>query len=207
MSGETLAHIFEPFFTTKDMGKGTGLGLSTVYGIVQQAGGDIRVATEVGKGTTFRIYLPRVDAVAAERDKPSATLRLPRGSETLLLVEDEEAVRSVAVETLRLSGYTVLEAADGEDALRICKRYRSAIDLMVTDVIMPRMGGPELVQRAREVRPDLEVLYVSGYAENAIAHHGVLVDETIHFLQKPFSLEALSRKVRELLDARDSKAA
>lgn len=198
---EHFPHIFEPFYTTKPEGKGTGLGLATVYGIVKQNDGFVWVYTEPGLGTTFKIYLPLVH----EKSKPIAPAELlegaPHGCETLLLVEDEAAVRQSAREFLLLCGYIVLEAKDGEEALRLARDYRGRIDLVITDVVMPRMGGPNLAQELETERPETQVLFVSGYAENTVLRHGA-VDVVSHFLQKPFSLKILARKIREMLDAK-----
>jgi CheY-like chemotaxis protein len=175
------------------------LGLSTVYGIVKQSGGNIWVYSELGRGTTFKIYLPRVEQEADPlevKPEPSAVLT---GSETILLVEDDAAVRHLASEILHMHGYTVLEAGGGEEALQIIEGYSGHIHLMLTDVVMPRMSGPELAAQAAPLRPQMKVLYMSGYSENAIAHHGVLYPNT-NFLPKPFTPEALALKVREVLD-------
>lgn len=199
MDAATLGHVFEPFFTTKGPGKGTGLGLATVYGIVKQSGGHIAVYSEPGHGTTFKTYLPAVaQAVEASEDQasPSAT----RDSETLLLVEDQEELRDLLAEVLEGSGYTVLKARDCMDALRICDERETPIHLLLTDVIMPQMSGRELVDRVQPVRPAMKVLFMSGYTDGAIVHHGVL-DPGIAFLQKPFAPPTVVQKVREVLDA------
>ncbi|MGA7382133.1 MAG: ATP-binding protein, partial [Terriglobales bacterium] len=198
MDKETQARIFEPFFTTKEKGKGTGLGLSTVYGIIKQSGGYVLVQSEAGQGTTFHIYLPRVE----ESAEPVGTVRISQpqhgGSETVLLVEDEESVRQLVRETLEAKGYTVLEAENGERALHIVTEHSEAIDMLITDVVMPGMSGRELSARLCATHPQTKVLYLSGYTEDAIVHEGVLEAGTA-FLQKPFTLQMLSRKVREVL--------
>jgi len=200
MDKETQSHLFEPFFTTKAKEEGTGLGLSTVYGIVKQSGGNIWAYSESGLGTTFKIYLPRVEeAVKTYKPKVVPTVS-PGGSETILLVEDEEAVRAIVSKILQNKGYTVLEAHHGHEALQICKDHQGPIHLMVTDVVMPHMSGRELAERLTSLRPELRVLYMSGYPDKAIAHHGVLEAGT-SFLQKPFTLSALECTVRDLLDA------
>ena len=200
MNDETLAHIFEPFFTTKEMGKGTGLGLSTVYGIVQQSGGSVWVYSEVGRGTTFKVYLPRVGEDAREYRRSASPEESARGTETILLAEDDELVRRLAREVLEMYGYRVLEAANGGAALLICERHAGPIDLLVTDAIMPEMSGRELSERLSSLRPRMKVLYMSGYADTAVVQQGVL-DEWANFIQKPFTPDALTRKVREILDA------
>ena len=197
---EHLLHIFEPFYTTKEEGKGTGLGLATVYGIVKQNSGFIWVYSEPGLGTTFKIYLPR-----ARQAKPALQPTLPiegclRGCETLLLAEDEAAVRESAREFLTLNGYIVLEAANGADALALARAYDGPIDLMITDVVMPQLGGAKLAAELASDRPGMKVLFVSGYAETTFQRHGE-IDVTTRFLQKPFSLKAMARKIREVLDA------
>jgi CheY-like chemotaxis protein len=202
MTPETQARVFEPFFTTKEKGKGTGLGLATVYGIIKQTGGYIWVYSEVGKGTTFKIYLPRVAEPVERKDRPSgawSAIVPPKGTETVLLVEDEESVRKLARKCLEEQGYTVLEAANSDQALRICNKYDKTIHLLMTDVIMPGLDGRQLARRVTTLRPEIRVLYVSGYTENTIVHRGVL-DAGIAFLQKPFRPLDLAVKVREVLD-------
>jgi CheY-like chemotaxis protein len=198
MDEETRTHIFEPFFTTKEKGKGTGLGLSTVYGIVKQSGGSIWVYSEAGRGSTFKVYLPRVDAPATELARRPAS-EMPTGSETVLVVEDEAAVGKLAERILRRAGYKVLSAAGGGDALLLGERHQGAIDLLLTDVVMPQMSGRELAERLARICPGLKVLYMSGYTDNAIVHHGVLEPGT-SFIGKPFAAAELARKVREVLD-------
>ncbi|HEX6776214.1 MAG TPA: response regulator, partial [Methylomirabilota bacterium] len=252
----TQAHLFEPFFTTKEPGKGTGLGLSTVYGIVEQSGGSVTVETGVGRGTTFRIYLPQVERPATAAPSlrstptavPSAPPKLvapastaavplrppapvepaplrpepahaatplepvlvsetpPVRTETILLVEDALRVRAVVREILEMNGYHVLEARHGAEAIDISERHRGPIQLMVTDVVMPQMSGRELAQRLQPVRPDMRVIYMSGYTDDAIVRHGVL-GEGIAFLSKPFTPDALALKVREVLEAPPRPAA
>ena len=198
MDEKTQARIFEPFFTTKELGKGTGLGLSTIYGIVKQSGGNIWVYSEVGRGATFKIYLPRVEAEAHEYKPASASEEVLNGTETILLVEDEEMVRKLARQILATQGYRVLEATNGAAALQMCKRNQQPIDLLLTDVIMPEMSGPELAEKLHRLRPELRVLFMSGYTDDAIVHHGVL-EEGANFIQKPFAPDVLSRKVRQIL--------
>jgi PAS domain S-box-containing protein len=195
---EALAHIFEPFFTTKEFGKGTGLGLSTVYGIVQQNGGLIEVQSTPGVGTTFHLYFPRIDAPVGEVEQPAAALP-PLGTETVLIVEDEDTVRNLACRILSRQGYQVIEARDGEEALQKAQRHTGSIDLVLTDVVMPRLNGRQMTELLAEQRSGFKVLFMSGYTEDVIGHHGLL-DETIHFLAKPFTIESLAGKVREVLD-------
>jgi two-component system, cell cycle sensor histidine kinase and response regulator CckA len=200
MDQETESKIFEPFFTTKDKGKGTGLGLSTVYGIVKQSGGNIWVYSEMGHGTTFKIYLPQVDdAVGTEQAKPQDD-SIPGGSETVLLVEDEEVVRGLAQRILKDAGYRVITANGGEEAITWCANNTETIHLLLTDVVMPDTSGKELAERLSSLRPQTKVLFMSGYTDEAIVHHGVL-DSNVEFIQKPFTPTALSRKVRQVLDS------
>ena len=201
MSSDVQEQIFEPFFTTKAVGKGTGLGLATVYGIVRQSGGGIFVYSEEGHGTTFKIYIPRVADEHPSEEEPEITPKLAIGTETILLVEDEELVRSLSRQVLESCGYHVIEASDGIEALEILEKDTGSIDLLITDVIMPRMGGRELSERLRSMRPELPILFASGYTDEAVVRHGVL-DSNINFLQKPFTLDDVARKVRDLLDAR-----
>src|SRR5262249_33671700 len=189
----------EPFFTTKGLGQGTGLGLATVYGIVEQSGGFVLVESELGQGTRFEIYFPVVADRAEKRDLVVADAGLPSGTESVLLVEDQEEVRSLAREVLQMVGYTVLEAENGRDALRVAGAHPDGIDLLLTDVVMPQVGGRDLADRLRANRPGLRVLYMSGHTDDAIIHHGVL-DPGGAFLQKPFTPETLAKRVREILD-------
>ena len=202
MNVETRQHIFEPFFTTKEPGKGTGLGLSMVYGIVKQSGGNIWVYSEEGRGTTFKIYFPRVTEDAEQYTRTPVTLDVPRGSETILLVEDAEWVRTLARQILEGAGYRVLEASGPEEAIRLINTSHNGtkIDLLLTDVVMPGMSGNEMSKRLLERRPELPVLFMSGYTDEAIVQHGVL-EAGINFIQKPFTPDALALKVREVLDA------
>jgi PAS domain S-box-containing protein len=205
MTEATRQHVFEPFFTTKEVGKGTGLGLATVYGIVKQSNGHIEVDSEVGRGTTFRIYLPRLgEPTATSNDQPSPSGIL-RGKETVLLVEDEDAVRLLVTHALKSNGYNVLSASSGEEALKLCREH-SEIALMVTDVIMPQMNGVQLAELATSFRENLKVLYMSGYTNNILENHGAF-DSTTAFLPKPVSPRVLAKKVREVLDARPYEAA
>jgi two-component system, cell cycle sensor histidine kinase and response regulator CckA len=201
MSRETLAHIFEPFFTTKKPEQGTGLGLATVYGIVKQSGGHVTVESELGRGTTFKVYLPRHDKADGLEGDAGARSNL-QGKETILLVEDDDAVRTLAHSSLEKHGYRVLVAADGEEALRLAQRKEEPIDLLATDVIMPHLGGHELAQRLAAHRPGMKVLYLSGYMDDAVVRQG-LVQNRVPFLQKPYAPQELVSKVREVLDADD----
>jgi signal transduction histidine kinase len=197
---EIQAHIFEPFFTTKEPGEGTGLGLSTVLSIVEQAGGRVDLSSEPGRGATFRIFFPRVDEEVEPYQPPVAGLELPRGTETILLLEDEESVRNLMRDVLKTCGYSVLEAACSAEALAICERHQGAIHLLVTDVVMPQMSGQELAALATRMCGRLKVLYISGYSNHHLACQIALGPE-IAFLPKPFTTEALAWKVREALDA------
>ncbi len=201
MDAETMSHIFEPFFTTKEMGRGTGLGLSTVYGIVKQSGGYIWVYSEPGHGSTFKIYLPRVEG---EHEHPAPALgeNARRGSSTILLVEDDEAVRELATRILRQHGYAVLPASGGAEAELLCRRFEGKIHLLVSDVVMPGMSGAKLARRLRRQRPEIRVLFLSGYTDNAVQPHGILKSSTA-FLQKPFTAHALAEKVASVLAAED----
>jgi CheY-like chemotaxis protein len=197
---EIIGRIFEPFFTTKAPDRGTGLGLSTVYGIVKQSEGDIEVESQPGRGTTFRIYLPRVEEPeesAADRPEPFPAAL---GAETVLVAEDDANVLQLAREVLRRYGYAVLEAADGLEAVRLGMQHEGEIDLLIADVVMPKLGGRELADRLALHRPGLRTLYISGYTDDSVANHGVATDGPA-YLAKPFSAEELARKVREVLDA------
>ncbi|MHB0858151.1 MAG: PAS domain S-box protein [Anaerolineae bacterium] len=203
MSAEVQAHLFEPFFTTKKPGLGTGLGLATVFGIVQQSGGAICCESEIGRGTAFRVYLPRVDEAPSEQPADSPATEIPRGTETLLVVEDQDEVRELAVRMLRRLGYTVIEAGDGIQAHHLFLSRSSHVDMLLTDVIMPEVSGPELVERLRALRADLPVLYMTGYAFEALSSNAMesLGESLIH---KPFTYEGLARKVRQVLDSAPS---
>ena len=202
MNKETREHIFEPFFTTKEIGKGTGLGLSTVYGIAKQNNGFIWVYSEPGQGTTFKIYLPGVKRDVKAEEKERTCVEDPGGSETVLIVEDDDSLRKLAQKALQRHGYRTLAAENGEEALRVSKEYDGLIDLVVTDVVMPKMSGREVAEMLQSLRPEIKVIYMSGYTDNAIVHHGVLAPG-LNFLEKPFSPEGLARKVREVLDRGD----
>jgi two-component system cell cycle sensor histidine kinase/response regulator CckA len=199
MDRDTLGRIFEPFFTTKETGRGTGLGLSTVFGIVKQSGGSLWVYSEPGQGSTFKIYLPVVEGVA-DAPRPPLVAGDLHGHETVLLVEDEEQVRTLASHLLRRLGYHVLEASRAAQALALAADHDGEIDLLLTDVIMPEMGGRELAEKLLVERPETRVLFMSGYTDDAIVHHGVL-DEGMEFLQKPLTPDTLARRVREVLTA------
>jgi CheY-like chemotaxis protein len=203
MDEQTQRRIFEPFFTTKEMGKGTGLGLATVYGIVKQSGGFIWVYSELDHGTTFKVYLPRVTEAVDAPTPRAQPKESPRGTETVLLVEDAAAVRAVSRQVLERLGYAVLEAPDGKAALHLATKHRGPIHLLLTDVVMPELGGRQLAEQLTALRPELKVLYVSGYTDDAVVRHGVL-EAGIAYLQKPFTPEILGRRVREVLDAAQS---
>jgi signal transduction histidine kinase len=200
MDDKVKAHIFEPFYTTKAKGKGTGLGLAMVYGIVKQSGGEIHLYSEPGKGTTFRIYFPVVEGGAAEERPRRMEAGSLRGTETILVVEDEEALLKLISKILENCGYTVIGASNGTAAQIACKKHEGRIDLVLTDVVMPQMSGRELAESLWRIRPGIRVLFMSGYMDNAIVHHGLL-DEGIDFIPKPFSSEKLAMRVRQVLDA------
>jgi nitrogen-specific signal transduction histidine kinase len=198
MDAETQSHIFEPFFTTKD--KGTGLGLAIVYGIVQQNKGHISVSSDPGQGTTFTIYLPRIDRITKLADQGQVPTESLGGTETILLVEDEDMVRELARYTLLQNGYKILEACHGQEALEVCERYQDSIHLLLTDIVMPGgLSGYELAKRLTALQPEIKIIYMSGYVDKDIIQH-VILDPEMDFLQKPFSPTILSRKVREILD-------
>ncbi len=199
MDAATRAHLFEPFFTTKELGKGTGLGLATVFGIVKQNRGQINVYSEPGRGTTFKLYLPRAESPAPAAE-PARTRRSPGGTETLLLVEDEEQILALGQRILQRLGYTVLAARNPEEALRLIEHYGAPIHLLITDVVMPGLNGRQLHERLRALQPGLKCLYMSGYTANVIAHQGIL-EAGVHFLQKPFTSESVGLRIREVLDS------
>jgi PAS domain S-box-containing protein len=199
MDAETLSHMFEPFFTTKGLGQGTGLGLATVYGIVRQVGGQVMVYSEPGRGTSFKIYLPRLEEEMDEAPAPAPVGPAPTGSETVLLVEDEPALRTLIHEVLRGAGYRMLQGATPDEALAVAAAHQGTIHLVLTDVILPSMSGREMADALRTLRPETRALFMSGYTDDAISHHGILEPGT-HFMEKPFTSDALLRKVREILD-------
>jgi CheY-like chemotaxis protein len=200
MNAKTKVRIFEPFYTTKESGKGTGLGLSTVYGIVKQSDGNIWVYSEEGKGTTFKIYLPCVNESVATVGNGDKRSDVPQGMEMILLAEDEDQVRRMTRGILEMNGYRVLDATNGQEALSIFRKHNGQIDLVLTDAVMPLMSGRELTETLHTLSPDIKVLFMSGYTNDAIVRHGLL-DQTIAFLEKPFTPDALLRKVRDVLDA------
>jgi two-component system, cell cycle sensor histidine kinase and response regulator CckA len=199
MDPATQARLFEPFFTTKASGKGTGLGLSTVFGIVKQSGGSVEVYSEPGRGTSVKVYLPRIDQ-AATLDDPSKKKKATRGSETILLVEDDEMVRTLVRETLLREGYKILDAPGPLEAKKMSEQFKAQIQLMITDVVMPKISGRDLAEQLSKRRPDMKVLYMSGYTDNAVLNSGILEKE-VAFIQKPFTPLALTEKVREVLEA------
>jgi two-component system, cell cycle sensor histidine kinase and response regulator CckA len=205
MDQETQNHLFEPFFTTKNPGRGTGLGLATAYGIIHQSGGAIGIYSELGRGTTARLFLPAAQAERVEAPQEHTADQHLEGIETILLVEDEARVRKLILDVLTSRGYQVLEATRGEEALRLCRLHQWEIDLSVVDVVMPEMSGPDLVRQLTHLKPGMRILYISGYTDEAIIHHRIL-NTGAAFLQKPFVPDALLRKVRELLDSRSSSA-
>jgi CheY-like chemotaxis protein len=199
MDEEVRKHIFEPFFTTKPVGTGTGLGLSTIYGAVTQSGGFIEVDTEPGKGTTFRIYIPRTEEPAPRKQEIASSGELPGGTETVLLVEDEQILRSLCLSFLDQSGYKVFSASTGDEAIGIAKDHKGKIDLLLTDVVMPGMNGRELADRLVEFHPETKVLFTSGYTDDAIVRHGIMTDR-MAFIGKPYSISSLAKKIREVLE-------
>jgi len=201
MTPEVQERIFEPFFTTKEPGTSTGMGLATVYGIVEQAGGHIQVYSEPGLGTTFKIYLPRLDGTRQLALPEISQEELPRGSETILVLEDQDQVREFATDMLSHLGYNVMSASNGNDALALCLTSAKPINLLLTDVVMPNMSGPEFVERLRQLRQDFEVIYMSGYAGDTISNYGNLGPEDC-LIQKPFTVDELAREVRRALNRR-----
>jgi two-component system, cell cycle sensor histidine kinase and response regulator CckA len=199
MDRETLARVFEPFFTTKEQGKGTGLGLATVYGIVKQSGGHVTVYSEVGHGTTFKILMARSMEKATQPEPSQGETTAPSGTETILLVEDEEPLRAVMKDYLQNKGYIVLDAGDPGEAMEIAENSSQPPDLLITDVVLPQISGVKLAQRLGALYSKMKVLYVSGYTADAIVHHGARNADFV-FLSKPFSLNTLGRKVRSALD-------
>jgi CheY-like chemotaxis protein len=200
MNHQTQQHIFEPFFTTKERDQGSGLGLATVYGIVKQSGGNIEVASDLGAGTTFKIYLPRVKKRIPQVKKPDTFVELVAGTETILLVEDEEVVRKLSRRILEICGYNVIETRNGIEALESCAVGDCKFDLLMTDVVMPKMGGSELAEKLRLKLPNLKILFTSGYTNEAVIRHGVKVGN-VNFIQKPFSPKQLANKIRKIFDS------
>ncbi|OGP59910.1 MAG: hypothetical protein A2V65_07075, partial [Deltaproteobacteria bacterium RBG_13_49_15] len=201
MDKETLMNLFEPFFTTKDVGEGTGLGLATVYGIVKQNNGFISIYSEPGQGAMFKIYLPRTHNIK-EEEKQSGVKTIDRGTETVLLVEDEESILRLGKTVLERFGYTVLDARAPREAMATAEHYEGSIHLLVTDVVMPEMNGKELKERIEKIKPNIKALFMSGYTANVIMHRGIL-ESDVHFLQKPFTVNSLAGKVREVLDQKE----
>jgi two-component system, cell cycle sensor histidine kinase and response regulator CckA len=199
MDENTLSQIFEPYFTTKEMGKGTGLGLAAVHGIVDQTAGHIWVDSKPGHGTTFEIYLPRVEGASALEEAARVSYEALRGSETILLVEDSEALRKMTCAFLRMQGYTVIEAANGAEAVKAIQQYKPPIHLMLTDIVMPGMSGPELAKRAATLRPDMKMLYASGCPGDLLELSGFAASD-IPLIEKPFNFDSLAEKMRELLE-------
>jgi CheY-like chemotaxis protein len=205
MTDAVKARLFEPFFTTKPKSKGTGLGLATCQTIVKQSGGRIEVESEVGRGTVFRVYFPRLPQTALPAPADARTGPAPHGTETLLLVEDEPAVRHLAAHVLRSLGYIVLSASNGEEGLRVAQEHKMPIHLVITDVVMPRMGGKVMADWLKATFPDLRVLFTSGYTDDTIAREGVL-DAGVDFLPKPYTPSILAHKVRQMLDSAPKRA-
>jgi two-component system, cell cycle sensor histidine kinase and response regulator CckA len=199
MSEETKQRIFEPFFTTKEVGRGTGLGLAMVYGFVKQSGGHIAVYSELNHGTTFKLYFPQVKDALRARPSDHSLRVMPQGTETILLVEDDDGVRALARHILQMNGYTVLEANKGEDALRLAERHQGPIHLLLTDVVMPGIGGRIVAERMVAIKPGIKTVFTSGYTNDAVVRHGILASAT-HFLQKPYTPVAVAQKVRKALD-------
>jgi CheY-like chemotaxis protein len=204
MDPETQTHIFEPFFTTKEPGKGTGLGLATVYGIVKASGGHIWVYSEPGHGTTFKIYFPRAEEGEEDLPAPQITGEALKGRETILVVEDEDVLRSLICKGLRTYGYTVLEAPQGSEALKVCQQHQGPIHLALIDVVMPQMSGRTVAERLAPLAPEMKVLYMSGYTQDTITRHGIL-DREVFFIEKPFDPITLAAKVRRVLDVAQAK--
>jgi CheY-like chemotaxis protein len=199
MSEVTKSHIFDPFFTTKEPGKGTGLGLAMVYGFMKQTGGYISVYSELNHGTSFKLYFPEVHEVSKPRSSHHGVKPMPSGAETILLVEDDPGVRAITRHTLQACGYRVLEAGNGAEAILRAEGYAGTIHLLLTDVVMPGMGGRLVSKQLQKRKSDIKTLFTSGYTDDAVVRHGVLATK-MHFLQKPYSPEALAKKVREVLD-------
>ena len=201
MDTETASRAFEPFFTTKELGKGTGLGLAMAYGVVKQSGGDIRVYTEPGRGTTFRIYLPRSEHAVEPAPEPAPfNLRTVQGTETILVLEDEDALRTLIRQVLRRAGHTVLDTGDPDEAIRLCERHPGNIELLITDMVLPKLSGPQVAERILQLRPGVRVIYTSGYPGKANIPSRLRQNGTT-FFEKPFTPDTLVRKVRAVLDA------